>query len=244
MTEDEAPSAIPIQRAGLGLAVAKAALLKWQGHMRRAALLQSEDEYAAALALVNQLPQPAASLARTLRGLADLYMAQKRLDDAAGMMRRIAENGGREITVPFSRTSSARSSADGAAESSRYGSGRGSRAGGCVQAAASASSGVIHAETEVANDLPRNGPSGTYSHAWMSRADQSLSRHTPNTCSAKSATGTRPPGCDGEPTTNATSASMSSRRDGPKPIVPSAPRDCPHGRITSVPETTTVPARP
>jgi hypothetical protein len=84
-----------IQRAGLMLAAAKAALQKWQGHMRRAALLQSEDEYAAALALVHQLPQPAASLARTLRGLADLYASQKRLDDAASLMQRIAENGGR-----------------------------------------------------------------------------------------------------------------------------------------------------
>src|SRR4029450_11460811 len=27
--------------------------------------------------------------------------------------------------------------------------------------------------------LPRNGPSGWYSHAWMSRADQSFSRHNP-----------------------------------------------------------------
>lgn len=83
------------QRAGLTLLAVKAAQQKWQGHMRRAALLQSEDEYAAALALVPQLPTPAASQARTLRGLADLYAGQGRLDDAVAMLQRIADNGGR-----------------------------------------------------------------------------------------------------------------------------------------------------
>ena len=46
-----------------------------------------------------------------------------------------------------------------------------------TRAAASASSGTTHGETEVAKDLPRNGPSGWYSQAWMSRADQSLTQH-------------------------------------------------------------------
>ena len=45
---------------------------------------------------------------------------------------------------------------------------------------------MTQAETEVAKDLPRNGPSGTYSQAWMSRADQSLRPTTPKTWSAKS----------------------------------------------------------
>ena len=40
---------------------------------------------------------------------------------------------------------------------------------------------------DVAKDLPRNGPSGTYSHAWMSRADQSLRPTTPKVWRAKSA---------------------------------------------------------
>ena len=31
-------------------------------------------------------------------------------------------------------------------------------------------------------DFPRNGPSGWYSNAWMSRADQSLTSSNPNTC--------------------------------------------------------------
>ena len=35
-------------------------------------------------------------------------------------------------------------------------------------------------DTDVANDFPRNGPSGWYSHFWMSRADQSFSKQNPN----------------------------------------------------------------
>lgn len=84
-----------LQRAGIGLAVVKAAQQRWQAHMRRAALLGSEDEYAAALALVPSLPSPGAGLARTLRGLADLCAAQGRLDEAAAFMQRIADGGGR-----------------------------------------------------------------------------------------------------------------------------------------------------
>ena len=67
------------------------------------------------------------------------------------------------------------------------------------------------AETEVANDLPRNGPSGTYSHAWMSRADQSLTSSTPKTCSAKASTGTGSPSRDGR-----------RRRSRPRPRCPAA----------------------
>ncbi len=114
-----------------------------------------------------------------------------------------------------------------------------------MRAAASAAIGVTHADTLVANDLPRNGPSGTYSQAWMSRALQSLSSTTPNTCSSKSSTPTREPSADGVPTTKPTSASMSSRMLGPKAGWGSAGvLRCPVGRTTSVPLTTTVPARP
>ena len=42
---------------------------------------------------------------------------------------------------------------------------------------------------EVAKLLARNGPSGWYSHFWMSRADQSLSRHSPKMCASASAIG-------------------------------------------------------
>ena len=104
---------------------------------------------------------------------------------------------------------------------------------------------MTHGEIEVANDLPRNGPSGTYSHAWMSRADQSLSPVTPKTWSARPANGTGAPSSDGAPTTKPSSASMSSRRDGPNVgALSSGALRCPLGRVTGVPETTTVPARP
>jgi hypothetical protein len=78
-------------RAGLTLAAVKAALQKWQGHMRRGASLSSEDEFAAALALVPYTPNPAAYQARTLRALADLCAAQGRLDDAVALFGRVAE---------------------------------------------------------------------------------------------------------------------------------------------------------
>jgi hypothetical protein len=41
---------------------------------------------------------------------------------------------------------------------------------------------VIQADIDVANDLPRNGPSGSYSRRWTSRALQSLTRTTPKMC--------------------------------------------------------------
>ena len=49
----------------------------------------------------------------------------------------------------------------------------------------------------------------------MSRALQSLSSTTPKTRSAKASIGTGSPRLDPTPTTKATSASMSSRTDGP-----------------------------
>ena len=95
----------------------------------------------------------------------------------------ISRNGGRETTSPLSRPP-----ARGRAPSPRRRAGRAAAAGPGrrrgTRAASSAASGTTHGETEVANDLPRNGPSGTYSQAWRSRADQSLSRTAPNTCSA------------------------------------------------------------
>lgn len=86
-------------RAGLTLLTVQVGLKQWQGHMRRGAQLPSEDEYAAALALVPVLPHPAAYLARTLRGLADLYSAQGRLEEAAGLFARIAEGRGKKSEV-------------------------------------------------------------------------------------------------------------------------------------------------
>ena len=116
--------------------------------------------------------------------------------------------------------------------------------GGPTRASSSAASGTIHGEIDVAKDLPRNGPSGRYSHAWMSRADQSLTRQTPNTWSANAvgrhrltlrrrhADDEADLGLDVEPLARAV-APVRRRRRG-----------CPRRPAYSVPDTTTVPARP
>jgi hypothetical protein len=49
-----------------------------------------------------------------------------------------------------------------------------------VRKGASASVVTHQGETVDAKFFDRNGPSGCYSHAWMSRADQSFSNVTPN----------------------------------------------------------------
>jgi hypothetical protein len=153
-------------------------------------------------------------------------------------------NGGLDTSWPLIRTSSARSRAD-LPGSARYGSGGGSCGCGSVHAADNASSGTIHGEIEVANDLPPNGPSGTDSQAWMSREDQSLTRNTPKTCSAKPDTRTGVPSWDPVPMTKPTSASKSIRRDGPNVgAVSDCALRCPLGQRTWVPDTTTVPDRP
>ena len=103
----------------------------------------------------------------------------------------IERYGGRLTTSPFSTTSTSMSRPCVAPATRGRASGSGSWPGRSTQAAASASSGVTQCEIEVANDLPRNGPSGTYSQAWMSRADQSLSPTTPKTWSANASYGDR-----------------------------------------------------
>ena len=92
--EEELPQG-DASRAGLTLLAVKAALQKWQGHMRRGGQMGSEDEFALALALVPLLPNPPAYQARTLRALADLCVLQGRLDDAAAIFARVAGGGGR-----------------------------------------------------------------------------------------------------------------------------------------------------
>ncbi len=88
--------------------------------------------------------------------------------------------------------------------------------------------------------MPRNGPSGWYSHAWMSRADQSFTSTMPNTWSSARSTGTGSPIALGVPITKPASSSMSSRSLGPN----FGPGRWPFGRLTGVPLGTTVPARP
>jgi tetratricopeptide (TPR) repeat protein len=58
--------------------------------MRRGAQLRQEKEYLAALALVPEMADLKGALVRTLRGLADLYVEQGRLDDAAPLFERLA----------------------------------------------------------------------------------------------------------------------------------------------------------
>ncbi len=88
--------------------------------------------------------------------------------------------------------------------------------------------------------MARNGPSGWYSQAWMSRADQSFTSNMPNTWSSARSIGTGSPCALGVPIAKPASSSMSSRRLGPY----SGPGRCPLGRRTGVPLGTTVPARP
>src|ERR1700722_19821717 len=129
--------------------------------------------------------------------------------------------------------------------SRRYGSGGGSWPGSGTRAACRAASGTTHGDIEVANDLPRCGPRGTYSQAWRSRADQSSTSTAPNTWSATPLVGTGVPGAEPTPTTNPSSASMSNRIDGPNTGAGSlGPLRWPVGRMMWVPETTTVPDRP
>ena len=88
--------------------------------------------------------------------------------------------------MPFSSTSSGRSRPS-RPSTRRCGSGSGSCGGPATRRSSSSASGVTQAEIEVAKLLPRNGPSGTYSHAWMSRALQSLTSTTPKTWSREGA---------------------------------------------------------
>src|SRR5690606_24456221 len=121
--------------------------------------------------------------------------------------------GGRLTTWPLSRTSTSMAYPAGPF-TARCGNGGGSCGGSSTRASSRAASGVTQAAAEVANALPSSGPSGAYSHPWMSRADQSLTATTPKTCSLRSSGRIRVPGAVGGPTTNPSSASKSSRRLG------------------------------
>ena len=83
----------------------------------------------------------------------------------------------------------------------------------------------------------------TYSQAWMSRADQSLTRHDAEDVLREPRTGTGLPSVDcRRPTTKPSSASKSSlRRRAEHGAGAPAGLRWPHGRRTGVPETTTVP---
>ena len=80
----------------------------------------------------------------------------------------------------------------------------------------SASSVTTQGETVVPKFLARNGPSGTYSHFWISRALQSLTRTMPKRCAGASPTGTGRPSSLPGPTKTPISNSKSRLRLGPK----------------------------
>ena len=104
---------------------------------------------------------------------------------------------------------------------------------------------TIQGLIEVANALAWNGPSGTYSHCWISRALQSFKSVKPKIISSACRSLSISPIGDGCPITTPISSSKSSRLQAPK-IGSSAfgGFNWPRGRRTLVPLTTTVEARP
>ena len=64
-------------------------MAKWAGHMRRGLQLRSERDYLAALSLIPALAEKKLSQIKTLRGLADLYAEDGRIEDAALLFERI-----------------------------------------------------------------------------------------------------------------------------------------------------------
>ena len=93
--------------------------------------------------------------------------------------------------------------------------------------------------------LPRNGPSGWYSQAWMSRADQSLNSTTPKICSRAFDSGTGLPCALPGPMTKPSSSSKSRRLLGPNiGAGASGALVWPDGRTTGVRLTTIEDARP
>src|SRR5450755_3319630 len=147
---------------------------------------------------------------------------------------------GLDTTWPLMRTSKSMSRPQ-SSDSVRYGSSSVPRDGGRILACSSAASGTTQGDTVVANDLARNGPSGTDSQDCRSRADQSLTRHAPNTCSVNLVAGTGSLRMLCAPTTKPSSASKSSRTDGPNDgMLAPGGLDWPHGRRIGVCDTTTV----
>src|SRR6202008_2556430 len=102
-----------------------------------------------------------------------------------------------------------------------------------------------HGLIEVAKALAWNGPSGTYSHCWMSRALQSLRITKPKIIASAHASVRISPIDDGCPITTPISSSKSNRLQGPKlGAAAVGGLSCPRGRRTLVPLTMTVEARP
>ena len=93
--------------------------------------------------------------------------------------------------------------------------------------------------------LARNGPSGWYSHAWISRADQSFSRQKPAMCSAAAPIGMGEPRCvaGADPDAELELVIETAARAEVGSASPGGLR-WPFGRRTGVPETRIDEARP
>ena len=109
---------------------------------------------------------------------------------------------------------------------------------------------TIQGEMVVPKFLPRKGPRGTYSHLWMSRADQSFSSTAPKMWSQALDIGIVSPSCEPGPTKNPISNSKSRSLHGAKEGGGAGGEgssfnfDCPQGLRMGVPETTTEEERP
>ncbi len=99
--------------------------------------------------------------------------------------------------------------------------------------------GTTHGDMVLAKFLARNGPSGMYSHFWISRALQSLRMTIPKSFSLASLIGILVPSLFPWPRNNPISSSKSSSLQGPNVgVSESSALVCPIGRRMGVPSTT------
>src|SRR5690606_32824797 len=95
---------------------------------------------------------------------------------------------------------------------------------------------TIQGEMEDAKFFARNGPSGTYSQVWISRALQSLNRTRPKIYSSASSIGIGSPRELPSVVINAISSSQSSLLEGPiTGSLAAAGKVCPCGLCTGIP---------
>src|ERR1051325_6575635 len=121
---------------------------------------------------------------------------------------------------------------------SKYGRTFGSCVGPGIRKGSSASIVTTHGETEEQKFFPRNGPSGTYSHACISRALQSLNKTIPKIYSSAFFVVMLSPSFVSLPMMKAISNSKSNCFVGPNitcgwlllPLPPAACSICPFGR--------------
>src|SRR5690606_25965757 len=119
----------------------------------------------------------------------------------------------------------------------KYGSGFGSSCFGLSQRKGCRASKVtIQGEMDEAKFFAKNGPRGTYSHFWISRALQSLKSTNPKMYSSASFTGIGSPSALASVVIKAISSSKSTNLEGPKTgsVAPSG-IVCPQGLRAFIP---------